>query len=199
MSGLLLIRHAETDMAGTFCGHSDPPVNDRGKQQILDLVARVGDEAIDEVYSSDLLRAIDTAMPVAQIYAAPVRIRRSLREIYFGDWEGLTWTDIERRDPHYAKRWAEEFPMLPAPGGELFADFHARVVEEIEHLLPLAKEKNIAVVTHGGVMRIALRALNGCSEQEAWEQTSSYCCSFACKTLCITMKEDLTPAPTTGD
>ena len=55
MSGLLFIRHAETDMAGTFCGHSDPSVNARGKQQILNLVAHLKPtKTIDEVYCSDL-------------------------------------------------------------------------------------------------------------------------------------------------
>jgi len=180
MSGLLLIRHAETDMAGTFCGHSDPPVNARGKHQILDLIAHLAHEAIDEIYCSDLRRAVSTAESVAQAFATPVTKRPSLREIYLGDWEGLSWIEIEQLDPAYAKRWIEEFPALPAPGGESCADFQARVVDEMRHLLVLAEKKKIAVVTHRGVMRVVLRVLHGCSEQEALDQTRSYCCSVAC-------------------
>lgn len=180
MSGLLFIRHAETDMAGTFCGHSDPPVNGRGKQQILDLIGHLAHEAIEEVYCSDLRRAVGTAGPVAQASAAPVTKRQSLREIYFGDWEGLTWTEIEQLDPAYAKRWVQEFPHLPAPGGEVFADFQTRIIEEIRHLLFLAEDKMIAVVTHRGVMRVVLLAFHGCTEQEAFDLTALYCCSFAC-------------------
>lgn len=180
MSGLLFIRHAETDMAGTFCGHSDPPVNGRGKRQILDLIGHLAHEAIDEVYCSDLRRAVSTAGPVAQASAAPVTKRQSLREIYFGDWEGLTWTEIEQLDPAYAKRWVQEFPHLPAPGGEAFADFQTRIIEEIRHLFFLAEDKRIAVVTHRGVMRVVLRAFHGCTEQEAFDLTNLYCCSFAC-------------------
>jgi alpha-ribazole phosphatase/probable phosphoglycerate mutase len=206
MSGLLFIRHAETDMAGTFCGHSDPSVNARGKLQILNLVAHLKHEEIDEVYCSDLLRAVSTAESVAQGLAAPVIKRPGLREIYFGDWEGLTWTEIEQLDPAYANRWIEEFPGLPAPRGESFADFQARVVDEMRHLFLLAEKRKIAVVTHGGVMRVVLRELYGSSDQEAWEQTNSYCCSFVVdlrplptRTLRITLEETLIPAPHTGD
>ncbi len=180
MSGLLFIRHAETDMAGTFCGHSDPAVNARGKQQIKDLCVRLAHKSIDEIYSSDLSRAVSTAEALAQAFAAPVRKTPRLREIYFGQWEGLTWTEIEQRDPGYAKRWIEEFPSLSAPGGELFAHFQSRVIDETNHLFALAKNKKIAVVTHGGVMRVVLRNFQGSSEQEAFEQTSSYCCWFPC-------------------
>lgn len=195
MSSLLFIRHAETDMAGTFCGHSDPFVNPRGKQQIFDLIARLARETIDEIYSSDLRRAVITAESLAQAFSAPVTQNSSLREIYFGDWEGLAWNEIERLDPTYAKQWIEQFPSLPAPGGESLAHFEARVVDEIRRLLLLAEGRKIAVVTHRGVMRIALRELHGCTDQEAWEQTSSHCCWFACNST----DERLKTTPDTGD
>jgi alpha-ribazole phosphatase/probable phosphoglycerate mutase len=195
MSGLLFIRHAETDMAGTFCGHSDPVVNARGKQQIHDLIVRLAHETIDEIYSSDLRRSVTTAESLAQAFAAPFTQKPSLREIYFGDWEGLDWTEIEQLDPPYAKQWIEQFPNLPAPGGELFVHFEARVFDEMRRLLLLAENSSIAVVTHRGVIRIALRELHGCTDQEAWEQTNSHCCWFACNST----DERLKTTPFTGD
>jgi alpha-ribazole phosphatase len=180
MSGLLFIRHAETDMAGTFCGHSDPPVNASGQQQIKDLIVRLSDESFDAIYCSDLRRAASTAEALAEAFVVPVTTKAGLREIHFGDWEGLTWTEIEQRDAAYARRWTEAFPALPAPGGEAFAGFQRRVMDEVEHLLAIAENQRVAVVTHAGVMRVVLRTLLQCSEQQAWEQTSAYCCSFAC-------------------
>src|SRR5882757_1236833 len=178
MNGLLFIRHAQTDMAGRFCGHSDPPVNAQGEQQVLRLVESMQPAPIDAIYCSDLQRAVTTAEALAGVFAVPITRRRSLREIGFGDWEGLSWAEIEQRDAPYARDWIEAFPNLPASGGESFADLEARVLDEVNALLRLAEHKRIAVVTHGGVMRVALQRFLGCNEQEAWNRTKSYCCSF---------------------
>ena len=180
MNGLLFIRHAETDLAGTFCGHSDPPVNARGHQQIQALMRCLADEPIDAIYSSDLSRAVITANAFAEAFGARVTTSPTLREIHFGQWEGLTWNEIERRDAAYAKHWTEAFPHLPAPGGELFAQFEARVRSEVDRLLLLAQDKRIAVVTHAGVMRLVLETYCGYTAQRARAQTASYCCTFTC-------------------
>ena len=180
MTGLLFIRHAETDMAGRFCGHSDPPINARGQQQVAHIISSLIFETIDEIYSSDLLRATETAARLSQAFCAPVTATDSLREIHFGDWEGLTWAEIESRDAEYASQWVEAFPALPAPHGEPFTSFEARVLQEVDQLLSLAKTRRIAVVTHGGVMRVVLRTKLACDEQQAWEMTKPYCSSFDC-------------------
>jgi alpha-ribazole phosphatase len=178
MKGLIFIRHAETDLAGTFCGHSDPPINARGQEQVRDLIPQLTSESFDAIYSSDLRRAVDTATSLSQAFGVPCTTTPNLREIYFGDWEAMTWAEIQRRDADYARRWAESLPDLTAPKGEPFAMFESRVLQEIDHLLRLAADKQIAVVTHGGVMRIVLRTLLGHTEQQAWELTKPYCSFF---------------------
>jgi alpha-ribazole phosphatase/probable phosphoglycerate mutase len=179
MTGLLFIRHAETDMAGRFCGHSDPPINARGKQQIQALVESVEPMSIEAVYCSDLRRSAITAEALAEASDLSVVARRNLREIHFGDWEGMNWTEVERRDATYAREWVKAFPKLPAPGGERFADFEVRVMTEVDTLVRHANDQRVAVVTHGGVMRVVLQKLFACTEHEAWDRTRSYCCSFA--------------------
>ena len=179
MTRLLFIRHAETDMARRFCGHSDPPINARGKQQIQALVESIERKSIGAVYCSDLRRSVITAEVLAAASSLSVVAKRSLREIHFGDWEGLSWAEIERRDATYARDWVNAFPKLAAPGGERFTNFEARVMAEVDSLVRLAKDQRIAVVAHGGVMRVALQKLLACSEKEAWSRTLPYCCSFA--------------------
>ena len=183
MSGILFIRHAATDMAGTFCGHSDPPVNALGQQQIKNMLACLSDEAWDAVYSSDLQRAVATAEPLARASHRQVLTTPGLREIHFGAWEGLTWEQIEKRDAVYAQRWIESFPFLDAPMAESFSIFERRVLKEVERLFRIAEDKQIAVVTHGGVMRVVLRTCLGCSEEESWERTKTYCSTFCCPRL----------------
>jgi alpha-ribazole phosphatase len=175
MSRVLFIRHAETEMAGRFCGRSDPDLNAAGRAQTLSLVQQLSAEPIDAVYSSDLRRASSTAQAIASAREVPRLLRPALREIDFGQWEGLSWKEIEQKDPDYAREWAARFPELPAPEGEGFPAFEERVLAEVR---PLLKEtrRPVAVVTHAGVLRVVLQHLCGCSASEAWEQTRSYCC-----------------------
>jgi alpha-ribazole phosphatase len=177
MSEILFIRHAETDMAGTFCGHSDPDVNARGWIQVGELIDQLRSENIGTVYSSDLRRAHQTALALAKAFRVECHARAALREIDFGRWEGHGWEEIEREDANYAHRWIAEYPNLPAPEGESFDCFERRVLEEVNLLVGKAEDTgySIAVVTHAGVLRSVLRTLHGCSEEDVWEQTKSYC------------------------
>jgi alpha-ribazole phosphatase len=175
MSDILFIRHAETDMAGTFCGHSDPDLNARGHEQTEKLIDRLRSENIDTVYTSDLRRARTTAEAIASAFGIECRTRRALREISFGEWEGLTWKEIELRDEAYARRWMAEHPLQPPPEGEAFRDFEQRVLEEVAFLSTKAAERDIAVVTHAGVLRTVLCSLQRCSEEDAWRLTKPYC------------------------
>jgi broad specificity phosphatase PhoE len=199
MSELLLIRHAETDMAGRFCGHSDPPVNQRGLGQIGELQQRLCNQRPTAIYTSDLQRAMTTARaladslscrpersevggsaspPARQGGSAPCISCPALREIHFGSWEGLSWPQIEEQDAAYAATWLREFPRHPAPQGESFASFEQRVLTAVRSILSRHEGERVAVVTHAGVMRVILRRLCGVAEEAAWTLTESYCCTY---------------------
>ena len=112
---LLFIRHAETAMAGTFCGSSDPPLNDRGHAQLPSLITRLASYDFQAVHASDLLRARETAHAIAAARSLPCQLSPALREIHFGQWESLDWETIEQRDKPCADRWIREFPETPRP------------------------------------------------------------------------------------
>lgn len=171
---LLLIRHAETDMAGRFCGHSDPELNERGRQQLAGVVDRLSEYAIRRIYTSDLRRARQTAEAIASHLGIGFEVRPGLREIYFGQWEGLSWSEIETRDPVMAKKWVEEYPNSTAPGGESVEQFDRRVCAESAFLFAAATKCPIAVVAHAGFMRVLLTKLYGVPEEEAWKLTKEY-------------------------
>lgn len=175
MSRVFFIRHAETDMAGRFCGRSDPDVSAKGLMQLSQLAHLLSAEAIDEIYSSDLRRAKTTAQAIAAARNIPLSLRPALREIDFGRWEGLSWEQIELMDPDYARKWIAGYPQLSAPSGESFQSFEERILQEVNHLLDSSRGP-MAVVTHAGVLRVVLRHLCGCSDEEAWQQTRPYCC-----------------------
>lgn len=178
MNELLFIRHAETDLAGTFCGHANPPVNANGLLQIKALASSLALNKLDAIYSSDLLRASTTAKHIAAIFNLSLHETANLREIHFGSWEGMSWTQVEQEDRVASNLWAAEFPLHPAPGGERYEDFRNRVLTITAHLSSLLNYQRIAVVTHGGVMRLVLMDLCGKSSKEAWALTEQYCSSF---------------------
>lgn len=178
MNELLLVRHAETDLAGTFCGHCDPPVNARGYEQIADLLDRLRSETIDAVYTSDLQRARTTAEALAGYFGVPCISMGGLREINFGAWEGLTWDQIEATHPEYAARWLELYPQLAAPDGERFDAFEARVHAALDTLLHHREHRQIVIVTHAGVLRSILQTRCGFTQEEAWSRTKKYAAVF---------------------
>lgn len=174
MNTIVFIRHGETDMAGRFCGYSDPALNAAGERQAARLAEEVARMGIDRIYSSDLRRALQTATAVSQRIGVDVEVLAGLREIHFGLWEGLSWQEIQDQFPEDADRWLDEFPMRSAPEGEAYTAFTARIKATIAPLLDGAECMTTAFVTHRGVMRYALTEFFGFSEAEAWTKTAPY-------------------------
>lgn len=174
MKTLVLVRHAATAMAGRFCGQSDPDLDAAGLAQLPQIARQLATLKIRRILSSDLRRALQTAQAIAERIGVQAELRPALREIHFGLWEGLSWTEIEAQFPREAKAWLEEFPLRRAPQGEPYADFSQRVEQEFRMLLADSADQAVAVVTHRGVMQYALTRLFGRTEQQALEQTAAY-------------------------
>lgn len=174
MNRLVLIRHAETDLAGKFCGQSDPDLNAVGVRRLESLVEEIAPLGIQLIYSSDLRRAASTAAAISERIQVAVELRPGLREIHFGLWEGLSWNEIEQQYPHEAELWAREFPRRSPPHGESYRDFTARVEAEFSRLIRENEGMVSAVVTHRGVLEYALTRLFGFSEAEARSRTAQY-------------------------
>jgi broad specificity phosphatase PhoE len=175
MNTIVFIRHGETDMAGRFCGHSDPDLNPAGLSQVSYLAEQAVMLGIERIYSSDLRRASQTAIAIAQRIGIGLSYLPALREIHFGLWESLNWQEIEERFPDEAERWLREFPLHRAPDGESYAEFTARIDAVIAPFLETTAATTTAIVTHRGVMRYALTRFFSISESEAWEKTAPYC------------------------
>ncbi|HEV2272837.1 MAG TPA: histidine phosphatase family protein [Acidobacteriaceae bacterium] len=173
MSRLILIRHGETDYAGTFCGHMDPDLNAAGEAQAARLADRLASSGIQAVFSSDLCRARRTAEAISARTGAAFHLSTDLREIGFGQWEGLRWKTIESRFPQDAALWASRFPYHPAPGGEDFLRFCDRVLRGIRRIREQCSG-TVCVVSHAGVMRLALTRIFSVNEERAWALTRRY-------------------------
>lgn len=156
---LLLARHGETadNAAQRFQGRRNPPLNERGRAQAAELAEALRGEEIAALWASPLLRAAETAEIVAGVVGLPVQTDDRLREIDVGDWAGLAYADVMADHPGELERWAAGDLTFRFPGGESLAEQTERVVEVLTEIRAL--EVPALVVCHGGVIRVAQRAL----------------------------------------
>jgi broad specificity phosphatase PhoE len=159
LSTLILIRHAHTEMAGRFCGISDPPLSGRGLGQLDALNHRLEAYPLTHIFSSHLQRARQTAESIAGRRNLQIEYVEFLHELAFGSWEGLDWDQVMARNPEYAQRWLDSHPSVPAPGGEYFEDFFQRVQYAMTAIAGQSEGGCAAVVTHAGVIRTFLGSL----------------------------------------
>jgi len=153
-----LARHGEVRHAAElrFLGHTDVALSPAGIEQVEALGRRLGAEPIDAVYASDLQRARRSAAPLAAARGVDVVAVPGLREMAMGRWEGLTFAEIEAREPEHCARWLADPVGVAFPEGESLGDLHARVVPALRALIGLHRGRRIAVVAHGGTNRAIL-------------------------------------------
>ncbi|HWP11853.1 MAG TPA: histidine phosphatase family protein [Ramlibacter sp.] len=159
MTELILLRHGETDWNRElrFQGHVDVALNATGLEQARRLARRLARETVHRLYASDLLRAQQTARPVAQQLGLASVIDPALREQSFGRVDGMKVDDIKAQHPQAWEGWLrfqEDFCM---PDGETTRQFHARVMDAVYRLVAAHPAETLVVVTHGGVLDMIYR------------------------------------------
>ncbi|NJN15231.1 MAG: histidine phosphatase family protein [Oscillochloris sp.] len=159
MTTLFLIRHGETDwnMQGRWQGHADVPLNDIGRRQAALVAARLRDESVvfDAIYSSDLARAFQTAWEIGAAVKVAVQLLPSLREIDLGNWSGLTYEEMREKYPTEIAL-LDQGQDIPRGGAETLAAMQRRVVEAVDAIAAHHKGECLALVTHGGCIRMML-------------------------------------------
>jgi alpha-ribazole phosphatase len=171
---VLLIRHATTDLAGTLCGQINPPLNDAGCVQAETLADSLRTRPVDLVYTSDLLRAVQTAERLVRDRRIPVLQRADLREIAFGTLEGMRWAEVQAH-LGFAIEAIESSPDMCPPGGELFTNFQKRVIRGLDEIALDSSQGTTAVVTHLGVIRIAFTSFAKIDPSCELLRTIDYC------------------------
>ncbi len=165
---LTAIRHGETawNVDTRIQGQLDIGLNELGRWQADQAAQALVDADIDAIYSSDLLRAWDTARSLAKLRDMDVITDVGLRERGFGDFEGHTFAEIEARWPDEAQRWRRREPDFALPGGgESLTTLRRRVIETVVRLAAAHVGQHIAIFSHGGVMDVLYRAATGQTTQ----------------------------------
>jgi probable phosphoglycerate mutase len=163
MTELTFIRHGETDwnLQQRFQGQIDVPLNGTGRAQAVGLAARLATTPADALFSSDLLRARETAAPLAVAWRTEANTLPGFREQNFGLLEGLDVPTIKSTHPELWAQWLVHRADFALPGGESLRQFHTRVMAALQALIESQAGRHVAVVTHGGVLDMLWRSAKG--------------------------------------
>jgi len=166
-----LIRHGDpkSNSADRFWGWTDVRLSDSGIKQAEQLRDRLSTEKIDAIYSSNLCRASETARIIAARHQLGIVTCNELREINFGNVEGLTFKEISQLYPELTESWFARDLSFQFPGGESVAEFNNRVNKFLHRLAKHVLEETILVVAHSGVLRLLICNLLGI-EPWHWRQ-----------------------------
>lgn len=151
---ILFIRHGQTDwnVAGRWQGFTDIPLNEVGRAQAQMLTERIADWPIKAVYSSDLSRAAETGKAVAERLGIDLLLDPAWRERGLGALEGLTRDEILEQFPYLSLPRT----FIEAPGGESYLDLKHRVLQGYKRVLKEYSGEMVAVVSHGGTLRLII-------------------------------------------
>ncbi len=161
MTKIILVRHGETEWnkLGKYQGQSDIALSEKGRLQARALAKDFPAASVQAVYSSDLERAKETASIVGRSFSCKVQVDPRLREFNFGDWEGLSYTEIVAKWPTAMKNFFQHPDILEVPNGETFQQAQSRAMEALREIVAQHAGDTVLVAAHGAVNRTILAAV----------------------------------------
>lgn len=172
MGRWFLVRHGETEWnrTGRILGHSDIPLNNHGQRQVRMLARRLAGENFSVAYSSDLLRATETAQVLIEGRALAIETDSALREFSYGAWEGLTLVEVEIQ---HSSIFSDQLDLgeqaFAAPEGESTPHLLRRVRRFVARIMRhQSAADNVLIVTHAGPIRALLVCLLDLADDDFW-------------------------------
>ncbi len=156
---LIVVRHGETiwNADQRMQGHMDVPLSDVGIRQARAVAARLANEQIDKIYSSDLQRALQTAETIRSGRPIMLVTDARLREIHMGFFQGMTLGEARAQHGDAWERFFIHDAEYALPGGQSRSHKQGEIAEFMEQLISEERGKRIVVVTHGGILIAMLR------------------------------------------
>lgn len=171
-----LIRHGEPEGGQMFRGSKDDPLSEKGWQQMRAAVNR--QDRWDVIISSPMARCRHFAKELAAHQGLPLHIEDRLREIGFGEWEGLTADQVQKQyGDQLNKFWQDSVNFIP-PGAEPVPAFYRRVLAGFEHWQNALAGQRVLVVCHGGVIRMVLASILGIPLETSF---TGFAVPYACR------------------
>lgn len=160
---IIITRHGETDWntRKIIQGSTDTPLNAAGLQQAEALAETLSGDSwhIQHIYTSRLIRALDTAQIVANRLKLPCTVLNGLEEMSLGQWEGLSWKEVTERYPQHYSLWHEKRRHTRTPDGESYQNVLVRFHGALKKVSACGLDE-VLVVTHSANIMTLLSYLN---------------------------------------
>lgn len=141
-------------------------LTEKGHLQAKCVAERIRDIPIDVLYSSSLQRTMQTASYISEVKGLPVITSDQLKEINGGDWEDLTWSELQENWPVEYEVWENNPHLHRMPNGESMEEFQKRLLDEVMYIINRHEGKNICIVTHGTAIRAMMCHFRACTLEE---------------------------------
>jgi probable phosphoglycerate mutase len=163
MLELYLIRHGQTDFSreNRFCGSIDPPLNEVGVRMAESFGAAYEKLKWEAIYTSPSQRARTTGGALAKRIGLEMTVDEGLREISYGEWEGMRHEEAKSKWPDAYAYWAADTASRGTPGGETAFKVAARAAPVIERIRREHADGKVLIVSHKATIRILVCALLG--------------------------------------
>lgn len=170
MVKLILVRHALTvdNQRSRLSGHIDSSVSEEGKEQIDKITNYLKDFDIDKIYTTTSSRTKDTVKKLSELKSIEIIEKESLKEISFGDFEGLTFDEIKDKYPKEFQDMIQKGYEYKYPNGESLIDSYNRVCIELDNIISNNDNRTILICSHGGTIRNIITYLISNSYKYHW-------------------------------
>ena len=170
MVKLILVRHALTvdNQKSRLSGHIDSSISEEGKEQIDKITNYLKVFDIDKIYTTTSSRTKDTVKKLSELKSIEIIEKESLKEISFGDFEGLTFDEIKDKYPKEFQDMIEKGYEYKYPNGESLIDSYNRVCIELDNIISNNDDRTILICSHGGTIRNIITYLISNSYKYHW-------------------------------
>jgi alpha-ribazole phosphatase len=160
---LYMVRHGQTadSRENRFSGSSDPPLTMVGEAMVQAFAEAYASLTWDAIYTSPMLRARQTADPLCRLTGVQATLEDGLKEIDYGEWEGLRQAEVKQRWPEAFDYWADDVASRGTPGGETAFHVAARAMRVVEAIRARHQRGNVLLVSHKATLRVITCALLG--------------------------------------
>lgn len=170
MTRMILVRHGETllNQQQKYYGSIDCPLTKKGIQQAEKVAEALKDISIDVIVCSTLQRAVNTAKIILGDSNTKIFLDPRLKELDFGLWEGLHYTEVEKKFPVDWEAWGKDWIYTAPTEGESFIQLYHRVIEALEGILHKYRKQTILIAAHHSTLKIIELYVTKKDLQEYW-------------------------------
>lgn len=183
---LHLIRHGETNWnkERRVQGQSESQLTDLGIQQAKQLGQRIGHLEFDKIYCSSSLRTRQTAEHAFPESTTEINYLDTLREIFLGPWEGHLYEDLAKREPESHRHFWEQPHLFQVNGAESFFELQQRAIDAVAEIEATHREipsrnRKIAIVSHGALIKSYLCHVEDRSMEQLWAPPRMHNCAHS--------------------